>query len=172
MDSSQAIEQLVNWCKASAGTSIEIASGRECSFRSFECYSEEAIAAFEAKLNWKLPTTYRLLLLRLGHSQLFIDEYGLGLEMHSPAQVLKASNHIWDGEEEVTGDRFCFVGSNTGIGDYFGFVINRPGPKNFDVFCHEYPPFEYVATSDELYSWRTLDTWLVQVVKTFGEDCL
>lgn len=172
MNGHQAIEKLVKWCKKSEGIPIVISPGKEYFFRSIEHYSEESIAKFEAELNWKLPETYRLLLLRLGHCQLFIDEFDLGLEIYGPAQALAESSCIWEGEEEVTGDKFCLVGSNSGTGDFFGFVINRPGPNNFDIFCHEYPPFAYVTTSDELQSWRTLDTWLEQIVETFGEDCL
>jgi hypothetical protein len=43
---------------------------------------------------------------------------------------------------------------------------------NFDVFCHEYPPAEYAAVSDENSSWRTFDDWLVQAVDRHGRDTL
>ena len=58
------------------------------------------------------------------------------------------------------------------MGDFMGFLISRPGPRNFDVFCHEYPFDEYVAVSDEINMWRTFEAWLIHAVVTQGVESI
>jgi hypothetical protein len=58
------------------------------------------------------------------------------------------------------------------MGDFMGFLVSRPGPMNFDVFCHEYPFEEYVAVSDEIKTWRTFESWLIHAVETRGEETI
>ena len=53
-----------------------------------------------------------------------------------------------------------------------GFCIDRPGPVNFDIYCHEYPFEEYVAISDEINSWREFGPYVAGVVSRFGRDSL
>ena len=49
---------------------------------------------------------------------------------------------------------------------------DRPGPANFDIYCHEYPFEEYVAISSEIKSWREFGPYVAGVVSRFGEDSL
>ena len=63
-------------------------------------------------------------------------------------------------EDEPIVDDFCMIGQSDVLGDFIGFVMNRPGPDNFDVFCHEYPVYDYSRVSDELESWRSFELWL------------
>ena len=69
-------------------------------------------------------------------------------------------------------ERFCFVGEHRSMGDMMGFCLSRPGPANFDVYCHEYPFEEYTAISDEIKSWREFGPYIVRVVESHGRDSL
>ena len=172
MTGSDAIEQLADWCKRSQGKLLEIGADKPLAFNSLETYGTSEIDQLEQAIDWSLPALYRTLLSQVGRCEVFYGDDAFGLTLYSPAEVRTASQGIWLEEDHVGDDEFCFIGANRGMGDYFGFVTTRSGPANFDVFCHEYPPYEYAAVSDELKSWRTLDQWLVQVVESFGARCL
>jgi len=172
MEASEALNQLSLWCRQSNGSPIEIQRGIERRFNTVSTFAEANLRSIERALGWSLPTTYGALLRLVGQSRLFVDTYGLGLYLYSPEEVISSSQGIWDEEEEPGEERFCLIGESRNTGDYFGFVISRDTVTNFDVFCHEYPPPEYAAISDELKSWRTLDQWLVQIVGSYGQETL
>ncbi len=172
MEAIEALNQLHIWCQQSNGLPIEIKPGVRRKFDTTTTFAEAEFRFIEEALGWSLPAIYQELLRLVGKSRIFLDEYDLGLHLYSPSEVIHASQSIWDKEEESAEGRFCFIGENRRTGDYFGFVISRNDPVNFDVFCHEYPPSEYVAVSDEVKSWRTLNQWLVQVVSSYGEETL
>ena len=46
------------------------------------------------------------------------------------------------------------------MGELMGFCIDRSGPRNFDLSCHEYPFGEYVAVSNEIDSWREFEPYI------------
>lgn len=173
MEIDEAIDQLRRWCEASVGTPIEIAEDIVVTFESTLRYSDAAIQEIESELNCSLPESYKKFMLVVGESSLFTTpKYGGGINFYQPKEVIRSSIHIWDEEEEAGTDRFCFIGERMSMGDYIGFVVSRPGPKNFDVFCHEYPSQEYANVSDELKSWRTFDEWLIHAVTCKGKDTL
>jgi hypothetical protein len=173
MEIDEAIDQLRLWCDASAGAPIQMAGGRLMTFRSTSRYSCPLIRHIEQELGCSLPESYKKFMAAVGECTLFVDAaYGGGITFYAPEDAIKSSQRIWD-EEEVPGvDRFCFVGAHMAMGDYIGFAISRDGPQNFDVFCHEYPPQEYVAVSDELSSWRSFESWLIHAVENNGQDTL
>ena len=172
MEANEALNQLHFWCQQSNGSPIEIKPSVRRSFDALSTFAEADLQSIEEALVWSLPDTYKAFLQLIGQCTLFLDDHGLGLYFYSPDEVISASLSIWDEEEEPGEERFCFIGENRSIGDYFGFVISRNDPANFDVFCHEYPPSEYMAVSDELKSWRTLEHWFVQIVTSYGEETL
>ena len=58
------------------------------------------------------------------------------------------------------------------LGDMMGFCIDRLGPANFDIYCHEYPINKYATISDEISSWREFGPYIEEVVSRFGQDSL
>lgn len=173
MDANDTIAQLRQWVDSSGGRPIEIAPEQTNVFQSHAVFSAEDVSSIEQQLHCKLPDSYRQFMAMIGESSLFQDPTTkLGICFFKPADVILASNQIWDEEFERTEDRFCFIGALQVMGDYFGFTTTRRGPQNFDVYCHEYPPGEYVSTSDELKSWRTFDSWLVRLVESRGKRSL
>jgi hypothetical protein len=174
MDISGAIDQLAKWCAESNGAPIEIAPGRTLTFASHAIFGQTEIDLLEQQLGFHLPSAYRRFMGIIGQSILFQEpRYASGgLYFYKPEEAINASLAIWEGEAEAGSDRFCFIGCHRSMGDYFGFVIDRPDLKNFDVFCHEYPPGEYVDVSNEIGSWRTFDEWIIRAVESSGEDTL
>ena len=174
MTPEEAIRQLDAWCSQSQGSRpLELGSELELTFERVRPFAGEEVVRIETALGWAIPSDYREFLLRLGECRLFIDKYGTGLEFYGPEQIVRTHKELLDlEEEEPILDRFCMAGHASGLGDYFGFFLDREGARNFDVFCHEYPVFEYVPTSDELDSWKDFGGWLVKAVMTRGEEVL
>jgi hypothetical protein len=163
----EALTQLRVWCDASGGEPIEIAPGRQVVFLSSNTFSAPDICRIEDQVGCALPDGYRLFLGAIGRSALFSSSrIGGGLHFYDPDRVIEVSLSSNAGNEEHVRERFCFIGEHRLMGDFMGFCINRPGPKNFDVFCHEYPLEEYSAISDEISSWRSFEEWLVHVVES------
>jgi hypothetical protein len=170
----QAIEQLKKWIAESCGAAIQIGNDVCCEFHQLQIYTDEEITAAENELDWQFPTEFRTFMKEIGKSCLFNDpQFGLGIDIYSLDQIIQTYEELknMDEEEPIT-DRFCMIGSSNSMGDYIGFTINREGPKNFDVYCHEYPVFEYVNVSTEIMSWRTFQSWLIKVVETLGEEII
>jgi len=127
----------------------------------------------EKRLGGSLPESYRRFMAIIGASSLFSwSPHGGGPRFYRPDEVVEASLGAVVERDDGGQDRFCFVGEHRLMGDYVGFLLSRPGPKNFDVFCHEYPLEEYVAVSDEIKSWRTFEGWLINAVETRGEETI
>jgi hypothetical protein len=168
---SEAIGILREWCLTSDGHRIEIGAYSPLSFKA-RPWSPDELRRLESDLGIPLPEAFQTFALAIGAGSLFINEYGLGLEFYDPAEVRSASRTVWDAEVEADDPRtksLLLVGEATGLGDHFGWALTEPFPHNFDVFCHEYPPTEYVATSYEVGTWRTFDDWIVHLVQTKGE---
>jgi hypothetical protein len=169
----EALKQLVRWCQDSQGVILHLAPQEDVSFRSYETYSPAEVRRIEEQLDCILDDSYHLLLRAVGRADLFSPErYGGGIRLYGPDEVIQASRSIWEGQDGNASDRFCFIGEHRLMGDYLGFVVSRAGPRNFDVFCHEYPPEQYVEVSNELSSWRTLEGWLIHAVETLGTETL
>lgn len=171
----EAIAQLRTWCDLSMNRPIPIGVDSRLAFSCRPVEDDEEIRHIEHDLEWPLPKAYARLLRSVGSGKLFINKYGLGVHLYAPSQVLEMSEGIWESWEQeraTSHDRFCIIGHHNGLGDAFGFVISRPGPRNFDVFCHEYPPFEYASVSDGLDSWKTLDQWIIRLVESHAKDIL
>ena len=168
-----ALDQLSAWCAQSGGKPIDIAAEAPLSFscEKLGFLSEKDLSAL---LGWKVPEEYLQLLRAVGRSELFIDEYGLGIHIYSPSEARNVSQELWREwiTEGVLPQNFCMIGHHSGLGDAFGFLVDRSGPNNFDIFCHEYPPYAYAETSDELKSWRTLEAWVIRLVESKGLDVL
>ena len=171
MTIAEALAQLRDWCDRSQGERIEIAPGVSGSFQSRGTYGEEAIAEIEAESNFVLPPEYRAFMAAVGESSLFgWSPSGGHWYFYNPRQVIEVSRAAEEARPDM--ERFCFVGEHRMMGDLMGFCIDRPGPKNFDVYCHEYPFEEYVPVSDEIDSRRDFGYYVAGVVSRFGEDSL
>ena len=172
MNFEEALKQLKSWCDSSRGELIEISPDNFLSFEILELFDDSKINLLENSLKWKLPESYKLFLESIGKSNLFLSEYALGTHFFDPDEVLQASEfQVWESWEEEKANfphRFCIIGAETGLGDFFGFAIGIESAKNFDIFCHEDPPFEYIEVSNELKSWKSFDEWIVRLVENFG----
>ena len=167
----EALAQLRAWCDRSQGELIEIAPGITGSFQSRGTYGEADIAEVEAELRFALPPAYRAFMATVGESSLFgWSPSGGHWYFYNPRQVIEVSRASEETLPDV--ERFCFIGEHRMMGDLMGFCIDRPGPKNFDIYCHEYPVEEYVAISDEIGSWREFGPDVAGVVSRFGQDSL
>jgi hypothetical protein len=167
----EALTQLRAWCDLSQGEPITIAPGVTVSFQSRGTYGEAAIAEIEAELRLAFPPAYRAFMAAIGESSLFgWSPAGGHWHFYHPRQVIEVSREWAEARPDV--ERFCFVGEHRAMGDMMGFCIDRPGPRNFDIYCHEYPFEEYVSVSDELDSWREFGPYVAGVVTRFGRDSL
>lgn len=170
----EAIEQLKKWIAESNGSAIQIGKEVCCEFHQFQKYTEEEIVATENALKWRFPAEFRTFMKEIGKSCLFNDpQFGLGVDIYSLNQIIQTHEELknLDEEEPIT-DLFCMIGASNSMGDYIGFTINRETQDNFDIYCHEYPVFEYVNVSTEIKSWRTFQSWLVKIVETLGEEII
>jgi hypothetical protein len=166
MELSEALLQLKAWCDQSAGQPIVMLPERTAVFESRSAHGEEAIREVEKRLACSLPDSYRRFMATIGASSLFSwSPHGGGPRFYRPDEIREASLGAAVKRADGGEDRFCFVGEHRLMGDFMGFLISRLGPKNFDVFCHEYPLDEYVAVSDEIKSWRTFEAWLIHQCK-------
>ena len=171
MTIADALAQLHTWCDRSQGERIEIAPRITGSFQSRGTHGEQAIAEIEAALQFALPPAYRSFMAVVGESSLFgWSPSGGHWYFYNPQQVIEVSRAWAQAQPDV--ERFCFVGEHRMMGDLMGFCIDRPGPMNFDIYCHEYPIEEYVSISDEIDSWREFGPYVAGVVSRFGEDSL
>ena len=167
----EALAQLRAWCDRSKGEMIEIAPGNTGSFQSRGTYGEADTAEIEAELRFALPPTYRAFMATVGESSLFgWSPSGGHWYFYNPRQVIEVSRAAAEALPDV--ERFCFIGEHRMMADLMGFCIDRPGPQNFDIFCHEYPLEEYVAVSGEIDSWREFGPYVAGVVSRFGRDSL
>ena len=171
MTLAEALAQLGAWCDRSRGEPIEIAAGITGSFQSRGTYSDMPVREIERELDFKLPSAYYDFMEVVGESSLFgWSPSGGHWYFYNPIQVIEVSLQWATAQPDV--ERFCFVGEHRCMGDMMGFCIDRPGPSNFDIFCHEYPFEEYVSVSDEISSWREFGPYLTGVVSRFGKDSL
>ncbi|MBS0263834.1 MAG: SMI1/KNR4 family protein [Planctomycetes bacterium] len=166
-----ALAQLRAWCDLSRNTPIEIEPGVFRYFETRGVYDETAMKEIEIELDFTLPAAYREFMATVGESSLFgWQPGGGGLHFFNPPQVVKVSREWAEAAPGV--ELFCFVGAHMAMGDIMGFCIDRRGPNNFDVFCHEYPFEEYVAVSDEIKSWRDFGKYISGVVSRYGRESL
>ncbi len=171
MTFTQALLQLRAWCDQSQGRPIEIGPGLTGSFQTLGTFPEVAIQEIEAKLEASLQPEYAEFLAVIGESSLFNwSPYGGELYFYNPQRVIEVSRAWSEAWPEV--ERFCFVGEHRSMGDMMGFCTDRQGPRNFDVYCHEYPFEEYVGISDEIKSWREFGPYIIGVVETNGQQSL
>ena len=170
MELAEALAQLRAWCDQSRGEPIEIAPGISRAFQSRGTFPEVSVRQIETQLGVALPLAYFEFMATVGESSLFgWSASGGGPFFDHPKQVIEVSR-AW-GEAEPEMGQFCFVGEHRSMGDMMGFYLDRPAP-NFDIYCHEYPPSEYVAVSNELNSWRDFGSYIVGLVVSFGKDTL
>ncbi len=171
MTLSEALSQLRAWCDRSRGEPIEIAPDITGAFQSRGTYSAASVREIEEDLGLKLPPAYYEFMDVVGESSLFgWSPSGGHWCYYNPRQVIEVSRQWRAAQPEV--ERFCFVGEHRCMGDMMGFCTDRPGPANFDIYCHEYPFEEYVAISDEIKSWREFGLYVAGVVSRFGQDSL
>jgi hypothetical protein len=173
MDIHQAIDQLRQWCDRSNGTPIEIAPGQTAVFLTRSVHDANSVRMIEDRLGCSLPDSYRLFMATIGASSLFSwSPHGGGPRFYNPEEVIEASIAVATQQDVGRSERFCFVGEHRLMGDLMGFLVSRSGPKNFDVYCHEYPVEEYAGISDEIRSWRTFEEWLIHAVETYGVESI
>ena len=171
MTLAEALAQLRAWCDRSQGDVIEIAPGVTGSFQSRGTFREASVRVIESKLGFQLPPAYYEFMAAVGESSLFgWSPHGGGPRFYHPRQVIETSQEWAAARPEV--ERFCFVGEHRLMGDMMGFCIDRPGPANFDIYCHEYPFEEYVIVSDEIKSWQEFGPYIIRVVASHGQDSL
>ncbi len=171
MNFERALAQLQQWCADSRGEPLPGLPEGGNVFESRSIHTEAELNAIEERLQCSLPESYRQFMRTIGASSLFCTHVnGGGPILYRPDEILRASAGASYQDEDGSVHRFCFVGEHRSMGDFMGFLISRPGPRNFDVFCHEYPFEEYVSVSNELDSWRTFDEWLIHAVETQGVE--
>jgi hypothetical protein len=173
MTFAKALAQLQQWCAESHGEPLPgLPDGRGV-FESRSIHTEDELNTIEERLRCTLPQSYRQFMKTIGASSLFCTHVtGGGPIFYRPDEILHASANASFEDENGSVNRFCFVGEHRSMGDFMGFLISRPGPRNFDVFCHEYPFEEYVSVSNEINSWRTFDEWLIHAVETEGVESI
>lgn len=125
--------------------------------------------------DYGLPGSYYYFLEEIGVGDFFINEYSSKFELYNVAQ-LKEYNSLLQREiveeDETTVENYFMIGRHLSMGDWMGFCTSKADTANFDVYCHEYPIYDYAAISDELKSWRSFEDWIINVVKTKGEESL
>lgn len=146
-------------------------------FKTFQIQniSTEELQAIKNLTNNQLEDSYYYFLQEIGSGYFFIDEYTTQFELYNLAQ-LKTHNAMVqqeiEEEDEATKESYFMIGSHLSMGDWIGFCTTKQDTNNFDIYCHEYPIYNYTETSDELKSWRRFEDWIIRVVKTKGEKSL
>ncbi len=166
-----AVKTLIQWCEESDGKrAIDLGDGESATFKLKRRFTDNDIETIERNLSWSVPGDYRYFLRHLGECSLFLSKYGVGSEFFSPEQIVTVHRELRDmDEEEPIVDQFCMAGIYSCLGDFFGFITNRSGNRVFDVFCHEYPVFEYANISDELKTWQSFEEWILKLVQSKGD---
>ena len=153
---------------------LEITETEEFSFK-VQKISYDELEAIKIYTNHSLPDSYYYFLQEIGSGSLFFNEYLGGFDIYNFEQLKEYNiffqQEIEDCEEEVK-DQFIIIGSRLSMGDWMGFCTTKKEEKNFDVYCHEYPIDDYVATSDELNSWHTFEEWMIKAIETKGSETL
>jgi SMI1 / KNR4 family (SUKH-1) len=169
----ESLKQLKKWC-ANKNTN-EIKS--EILNFDISQISDEDINKIKTYTEQKLPESYYSFLKEIGIGRLFYDTTyrGGGIEIFDLDALIENNKIILseiESENEPTKEQFIMIGIHHAMGDWFGFDVSKVGISNFDVFCHEYPIYEYGETSDELKSWRSFEDWVINLVASKGENSL
>jgi len=139
MNFTKALSQLQLWCAQSRGEPLPGHPDGRSVFESRSIHTETELNAIEEHLQCSLPDSYRQFMRTIGASSLFCThKNGGGPIFYRPDEILRISTDALFDSEDGTINRFCFVGEHRSMGDLMGFLISRPGPRNFDVFCHEF----------------------------------
>jgi hypothetical protein len=173
-----ALDELKNWILNNK-TIIETTSfgkneTEEVTFN-IQSVSIQDIEIIKELTNNCLPDSYYYFLQEIGVGAFFIGEYSSKFELYNIIQLKEYNALIQqeiEGEDEITKESYFMIGSHRSMGDWMGFCTSKSDLANFDVYCHEYPIYDYAAISDELKSWRSFEDWIINVVKTKGEDSL
>ncbi|MGN7809176.1 MULTISPECIES: SMI1/KNR4 family protein [Flavobacterium] len=137
--------------------------------------STEELQDIKSLTNNNLEDSYYYFLQEIGTGQFFIGEYFAKFELYNLEQLKNYNALVQqeiEGEDEASEDNYFMIGSHLSMGDWIGFCTTKQDTNNFDVYCHEYPIYEYAETSNELKSWRSFEDWIIKVVKTKGEESL
>ncbi len=173
-----ALDELKNWILNNK-TIIETTSfgkkkTEEVTFN-IQSVSTQDIEIVKKLTNNCLPNSYYYFLQEIGVGDFFIGKYSSKFELYNMIQLKEYNALIQEeieGEDEITKESYFMIGSHRSMGDWMGFCTSKSDLANFDVYCHEYPIYDYAAISDELKSWRSFEDWIINVVKTKGEDSL
>jgi hypothetical protein len=132
MTFAQALAQLQKWCAQSRGEPLPgLPDGRSV-FQSRSIHTESEMHGIEEHLGCSLPESYREFMATIGASSLFCAHVnGGGPIFYGPDEVIRASVDAAFADEGGSVNRFCFVGEHRSMGDFMGFLISRPGPRNF-----------------------------------------
>ncbi|WP_276378803.1 SMI1/KNR4 family protein [Flavobacterium sp. H4147] len=137
--------------------------------------SVEELQDIKKLTNNNLEDSYYYFLQEIGSGHFFIGEYFAKFELYNLEQLKEYNALVQkeiEEEDEVTEENYFMIGSHLSMGDWIGFCTTKQDTNNFDIYCHEYPIYEYAETSDELKSWRSFEDWIIKIVKTKGEESL
>lgn len=173
-----ALDELKNWISNNKAiietTSFGKKKTEEVTFN-IQCVSTQDVEIIKELTNNCLPNSYYYFLQEIGVGAFFIGEYFSKFELYNAEQLKEYNTFIKkeiEEEDEITKEHYFMIGSHCSMGDWMGFCTSKSDLVNFDVYCHEYPIYDYASTSDELKSWRSFENWIINVVKTKGEDSL
>ncbi|MDN3474895.1 MULTISPECIES: SMI1/KNR4 family protein [unclassified Pseudoalteromonas] len=148
---------------------VKFESGEEYGFILKKRHTEIEIDNFEKKHQICLPEEYKYFLINVGTSKLYIDEYGLGVELYNLEDLKVFSESVFVNMKSLF-PSLLIIGSILGRGDLIGFDLegNR-GSSNFSVFSHEDNPEYWLETNSD---WSKFSLWLRKLVESEGEDDL
>ncbi|MBC3876126.1 SMI1/KNR4 family protein, partial [Undibacterium flavidum] len=158
-----------DWCERSNGKPIKLPSGDNFSFIQKKRYSDDEIDSFEQKNLISLPQHYRKFLKIVGASSLFIDENKLGFEFVGLDELEQFSFDVFENFGLNFFPKLLLVVALTRIGDFGGFVLERPDEEKFNIFPHDEDPDEW---RDILVGWSSFDAWIIMLVESEGRKSL
>ena len=161
-----ACQQLLHWCQASRDAPIDIGADGQVRFLQLRVYSPGEQDAFEARHRIHLPASYRHFMATVGACKLFIDKYGLGLELHRLEELDRFSAEVFDNAGTDPFPRLLLVASVTFRGDFAGFDMSSD-VERFALFSHEEDPDSWLT---ETPRWHSFEDWILLLVSTRGDQ--
>lgn len=109
-----------------------------------------------------------MLLTTVGVGEFFIDDNGASaVQIYDPASVSEVFGDSFDDPADLF-RKFLPVGCDNKLQETAVYLLERPGPDNFLVASHEYPPDDWLEIADEGEA-TTLETWIQEAVTTGGD---
>jgi len=163
-DFKKACNKLNELIKTSNNSKIKLSSGQSYLFKTKKKYSLDELALFETDLKINLPSSYKFFLNNVGACDLYINQYGLGIQIHEIEMLSDFSSKVFLNMKNMF-PQLLLVVSETGTGNIGGFDLAK-NKVNFSFFSSDENPDTWI---DDTEIWVSFENWVINLVKNDGE---